>query len=127
LPKEPQSPPLIDLQTFLKLCGLVQTGGEAKAAIQGSEVYLNGQAETRRAKKLFLGDVVSFGNVTLDVSDEVASRGYVYKIKTKKLKPQPVVDAEGNLEFGGRYRSEEWRAERKLKKAERKEKNNKNE
>jgi hypothetical protein len=38
-----------------------------------------------------------------------------------------MVDAEGNLEFGGRYRSEEWRAERKLKKAKHKEKNSKKE
>lgn len=127
LPEESQSSPLIDLQTFLKLCGLVQTGGEAKALIQGSECFLNGKVETRRAKKLFPGDLVSFGQVTLDVSDEVASRGYVYKAKRKKVKPQPMVDAEGNLEFGGRYRSEEWRAERKLKKAKHKEKNSKKE
>jgi hypothetical protein len=33
------------------------------------------------------------------------------------------VDMNGNLEFGGRYRSEEWRKERKQKKAERKAQN----
>lgn len=52
--------------------------------------------------------------------DEVSSRGYVYKIKAKKAKPVAMVDAYGNLEFGGRYRSDEWRTERKKKKAERK-------
>lgn len=108
--------PLIDLQTFLKLCDLVQTGGEAKAAVQSGKVRLNWEVETRRAKKLFAGDEVSYGEVTLDVSDEVGARKYTYKPKKKKVKPAPKVMADGGLEFGGRYRSEEWRAERKQKK-----------
>ena len=116
--------PLCDLQTFLRLCDLVQSGGEAKTVIQNSECLLNGEVETRRGKKLFPGDKVSFGNVEdLDVATEVKKKGYVYKPKVKKVKPLPKVDEDGNLEFGGRYRSEEWRAERLLKKADRKRKN----
>ncbi len=116
--------PLCDLQTFLRLCNLVQTGGEAKNVIQNSQCVLNGVVETRRSKKLFPGDTVTFGDVTnLDVATEVERKGYVYKPKVKKAKPLPRVDADGNLEFGGRYRSEEWRAERKLKKEDRKKKN----
>lgn len=119
----PEQTPLIDLQTFLKLCDLVQTGGEAKSVIQDGQVRLNWDVETRRAKKLFAGDEVSFGDTTLDVSDEVTNRGYVYKAKKKKAKPAAKVMEDGSLEFGGRYRSEEWRAERKQKKAERKSRN----
>ena len=119
----PEQTPLIDLQTFLKLCDLVQTGGEAKSVIQDGQVRLNWDVETRRAKKLFAGDEVSFGDTTLDVSDEVTNRGYVYKAKKKKNKPAAKVMEDGSLEFGGRYRSEEWRAERKEKKAERKSRN----
>eukprot|EP00574_Skeletonema_japonicum_P005678 CAMPEP_0201730856 /NCGR_PEP_ID=MMETSP0593-20130828/23816_1 /ASSEMBLY_ACC=CAM_ASM_000672 /TAXON_ID=267983 /ORGANISM="Skeletonema japonicum, Strain CCMP2506" /LENGTH=202 /DNA_ID=CAMNT_0048223509 /DNA_START=8 /DNA_END=616 /DNA_ORIENTATION=+ len=116
--------PLCDLQTFLRLCNLVQSGGEAKNVIQNSQCKLNDVVETRRSKKLFPGDTVTFGGATnLDVAAEVKKKGYVYKPKVKKVKPLPRVDAEGNLEFGGRYRSEEWRAERKLKKEERKKKN----
>ena len=119
----PEQTPLIDLQTFLKLCDLVQTGGEAKSVIQDGQVRLNWDVETRRAKKLFAGDEVSFGDTTLDVADEVTNRGYVYKVKKKKAKPAAKVMDDGSLEFGGRYRSEEWRAERKQKKAERKSRN----
>ena len=119
----PEQTPLIDLQTFLKLCDLVQTGGEAKSVIQDGQVRLNWDVETRRAKKLFAGDEVSFGDTTLDVADEVTNRGYVYKVKKKKAKPAARVMEDGSLEFGGRYRSEEWRAERKQKKAERKNRN----
>ena len=112
--------PLCDLQTFLRLTQLVSTGGAAKTVIQAGQCYLNGEIEVRRAKKLFPGDLVSFKSATLDVSDEVAAKGYVYKVKNKKVKPSARVDRDGNLEFGGRFRSEEWRKERKEKKAVRK-------
>ena len=123
--------PLCDLQTFLRLCNVVDSGGQAKTAIQNSQILLNGIVETRRSKKLFDGDkVVSVlldnnTSVELDVASEVQNKGYVYKPKVKKVKPLPGVDEDGNIEFGGRYRSEEWRAERKLKKADRKKMNNK--
>ncbi len=50
----------IDLDQFLKLTGLVATGGEAKLMIQGGEVMVNGEVETRRRKKLRAGDEVIF-------------------------------------------------------------------
>lgn len=118
--------PLCDLQTFLRLCNLVDSGGEAKTVIQNSKCLLNGVIETRRGKKLYAGDKVSYlSAVDLNVSAVVEEKGYVYKIKVKKDKPLPKVDEDGNVEFGGRYRSEEWREERKVKKAERKIKNQK--
>lgn len=49
----------IDLQDYLKMQGLVDTGGEAKFRIQGGEVMLNGETETRRRRKLRRGDVVT--------------------------------------------------------------------
>lgn len=108
------------------MCNLVDSGGEAKTVIQNSKCLLNGVIETRRGKKLYAGDKVSYlSAVDLNVSAVVEEKGYVYKIKVKKDKPLPKVDEDGNVEFGGRYRSEEWREERKVKKAERKIKNQK--
>lgn len=52
---------VIDLQDFLKLAGLVDTGGEAKFLIQTGEVRLNGEVETRRRKKIRRGDRVTLG------------------------------------------------------------------
>ena len=51
----------IRLDQFLKLVGLVRSGGEAKHLIQGGEVLLNGEVETRRSKKLHAGDRVQLG------------------------------------------------------------------
>jgi ribosome-associated protein len=46
------------LDHFLKIHGISESGGHAKAMIQGGEVKLNGIVETRRRKKLATGDVV---------------------------------------------------------------------
>ncbi len=51
----------------LKASGLVGTGGEAKVLIQGGEVCVNGEAETRRGRKLRPGDVVEVGGERLEV------------------------------------------------------------
>lgn len=48
----------LQLDQFLKLQNIAQTGGHAKILIQGGEVLLNGEVETRRKKKLQPGDVV---------------------------------------------------------------------
>ncbi len=48
----------IKLDQFLKLTGAVDTGGQAKLLIQGGEVRVNDEVETRRGRKLKPGDVV---------------------------------------------------------------------
>jgi len=46
------------LDQFLKLRALSGTGGQAKVMIQNGDVKVNGQVETRRRRKLCVGDVV---------------------------------------------------------------------
>jgi ribosome-associated protein len=54
---------VIKLDQFLKVVGIVQSGGQAKLLIQAGEVKVNGTVETRRGRKLVLGDrVVTMGN-----------------------------------------------------------------
>lgn len=48
----------IKLDQFLKLAGVVETGGEAKHLIQSGQVMVNGAIETRRGRKLYHGDIV---------------------------------------------------------------------
>lgn len=48
------------LDQFLKLIGIAGSGGQAKLLIQGGEVLVNGELETRRRRKLVKGDVVQF-------------------------------------------------------------------
>lgn len=48
----------IRLGQLLKLAGLVDSGGEAKAVLAQGKVTVNGAAETRRGAQLRPGDVV---------------------------------------------------------------------
>jgi ribosome-associated protein len=48
----------IQLARFLKLQGLVSTGGEAKILIQRGDVRVNDTIETRRGRQLLPGDRV---------------------------------------------------------------------
>jgi len=59
---------VIRLDQFLKLQGLVMSGGEAKHIIQGGLVRVNGEVDTRRSLKLREGDVISLGESVLTVS-----------------------------------------------------------
>lgn len=46
----------IKLDSFLKYCGAVMSGGEAKELIQSGKVKVNGEACLMRGKKLREGD-----------------------------------------------------------------------
>ena len=59
--------PAITLGQALKASDLVGSGGEAKVLIQGGEVLVNGEVETRRGRKLLPGDVVEVGDERLEV------------------------------------------------------------
>lgn len=51
----------IELYKILKFENMVASGGEAKFVISEGQVFVNGNVETRKRKKIFSGDVVVFG------------------------------------------------------------------
>ena len=51
------------MDSFLKLCDVVQSGGHAKIVIQDGEVKVNSEVCTQRSKKLRSGDSVEFDHV----------------------------------------------------------------
>lgn len=57
----------IRLDSLLKLCNAVMTGGYAKIVIQEGEVKVNGEICTARGKKIRVGDEVLFDNVIYEV------------------------------------------------------------
>ena len=57
----------IRLDQFLKLAGLVLSGGEAKHLIQDGHVLVNGAPETRRSTRIQQGDQVTLGEITVAV------------------------------------------------------------
>lgn len=59
----------IKLGQALKACGLVESGVEAKEVIQDGMVKVNGVTETRRGKKLYDGDIVSYDGEEIKIED----------------------------------------------------------
>jgi ribosome-associated protein len=58
----------IRLGQALKLSGLADTGGEARALVEEGAVTVNGEVETRRGRQLRHGDVGALGDDALRIS-----------------------------------------------------------
>ena len=50
----------IKLGQAMKLAGMVGSGVDAKLVIQDGQVEVNGEVDTRRGRKLYEGDIVTF-------------------------------------------------------------------
>ena len=59
----------IKLGQALKAAGLVESGAEAKEVIQEGKVLVNGEVESRRGKKLYAGDLVTFNGEEIKIED----------------------------------------------------------
>ena len=58
----------VELFKILKFEGLVASGGESKAVIDGGQVQVNGKVETIKRKKIVAGDVIEYKNEKLQIS-----------------------------------------------------------
>ncbi|UXR78346.1 MULTISPECIES: S4 domain-containing protein YaaA [unclassified Staphylococcus] len=54
---------VLTLGQFLNYEGIIESGGQAKWFLQEYDVFLNGEHETRRGKKLSDGDVIEIPEV----------------------------------------------------------------
>lgn len=57
----------IKLGQALKAAGLVESGVEAKYAVEDGNVKVNGEVATQRGKKLVNGDVVAYKGETIKI------------------------------------------------------------
>ena len=59
----------IALCDLLKLAGLTNSDGQAKAVIAAGSVLRNGEIETRKTAKIRGGDIIEFDGAVLEVVD----------------------------------------------------------
>lgn len=59
----------LTLGQFLKLAGFASTGGEAKRLVMAGAVRVNGDVDTRRGRKLVVGDEVEVAGAVVRVED----------------------------------------------------------
>ncbi len=57
----------ITLAQLLKACDIVYSGGQAKEYLANVDVFVNGEKENRRGKKIHRGDVVETNDIRIDV------------------------------------------------------------
>ena len=62
----------IRLGQLLKLAGLADDGGEAKAILAAGDVRVNGEPENRRGRQLHPGDRIEVGDVLLQLSEQAS-------------------------------------------------------
>ena len=72
----------------MKAAGLAGTGGEAKVRIQGGEVKVNGEVETRRGRKLRGGEMVECNGTAVRISAETKQRYIVCRPVCRLLPEQ---------------------------------------
>lgn len=58
---------MIRLGQLLKLAGVAQDGGEAKALLEDGHVHVNGEVELRRGRQLHPGDLIHAAGADLRV------------------------------------------------------------
>ncbi|MCR5309934.1 MAG: RNA-binding S4 domain-containing protein [Lachnospiraceae bacterium] len=58
----------IKLGQALKAVGFVEDGVEAKIEITEGNVLVNGEVDTRRGRKLYAGDIVSFKGKEIEIT-----------------------------------------------------------
>lgn len=76
-----------ELYKILKIGNLVSGGGEAKQVISEGYVFLNGEEETQKRKKVYAGDIVSFNGELL----QVAIKGQLEQYEVVDSAPQESV------------------------------------
>ena len=59
----------IKLGQALKAAGLVDSGAEAKEVITEGAVRVNGETDTRRGRKLYAGDIITFNGEEVKIED----------------------------------------------------------
>lgn len=65
----------IELNNLLKLAGICDSGGAGKALVASGEVAVDGKRELRKTCKIRAGQVVSLGDIRIQVlADPDASR-----------------------------------------------------
>ena len=59
----------IKLGQALKAAGLVDSGAEAKEVITEGAVRVNGETDTRRGRKLYAGDIITFNGEEVKIEN----------------------------------------------------------
>ena len=93
----------ITLQALLKEVGVIQSGGAIKAFLAENDVFFNGELETRRGKKIRVGDQITIPreNLTLSILEPSPDEKVRHKEMNKNLKKNTTAPKKNNRKQTG--------------------------
>lgn len=86
-----------ELYKILKFADIVSGGGEAKQVIAEGYVYLNGEVETRKRKKIYAGDLLYFNGHYFQIALKGATEDYQFVEQDKAEQEQIEKKPEANI------------------------------
>lgn len=88
----------IELCKLLKIANMVAGGGEAKIVISEGYVYLNGEVEFQKRKKIYADDIIEFNGDIVQVECVPKNRSNVNenRVKTPKVRHKKVITPQNN-------------------------------
>lgn len=82
-----------ELYKILKFENLVSGGGEAKLVIAEGYVFVNGEQETRKRRKIYADDLISFNNQYFQIALKGETQAYEFVEEETDSKPNAQQEA----------------------------------
>jgi len=95
-----------ELYKILKFEHIVSGGGEAKKMITEGYVYLNGEVETRKRKKIYSGDLIYFNEQYFQVALKGQAEEFEVVEETQKFEPSQEAPSNKKLSQNNKMKKE---------------------
>lgn len=82
----------ITLQALLKELGIIQSGGAVKSFLSEHQVYFNGDLESRRGKKIRIGDKIDIPDLQIDIILTEPSQDEIKLYQEEKAEKERVAE-----------------------------------
>ena len=89
----------ITLQALLKELGIIQSGGAIKSFLIDHQVYFNGELESRRGKKIRIGDTIDIPDLKIDINLTQPSLKEQEEYQADKIEKERVAKLASNCFF----------------------------
>lgn len=114
----------IELYKILKIENLVTSGSEAKQLIAEGYVFVNGEVETRKRKKIMYGDIIGFNGEAFQILSEAEMQQYIdsgeYEMapEPEYVEPEYIEPEQGEYVTEAQYAEEQVKSKAPVERAE---------
>lgn len=80
----------ITLQSLLKDLGIIKSGGAIKSFLADTDVFFNGERESRRGKKIRIGDSISIPSLNKTITIQEPTKEDFTKYQAEKAEKERI-------------------------------------